>query len=170
MRHENFRWCLRSGCDNGALYDADDTRIQCIECRFSMCYKHQTPWHTGFTCDEYDSQRKHGDPDYQKTQRWIQENTKSCPGCSVSILKDEGCFHMTCEYYLLITRLPCTTKLPTPSSLPLYAREYCALNGPRTTGSLLGYYLTNSNPSHRQVMSLPVLLGVPGRLETDRDG
>jgi hypothetical protein len=66
-----------------------------------MCFTHQIPWHEGMSCNQYDSQREHGDPDYQQTQGWLTTNSKNCPGanCGVSIEKGTGCFHMTCELY-----------------------------------------------------------------------
>lgn len=62
-----------------------------------MCFTHQIPWHDGLSCDQYDSQREHGDPDYQQTQDWMQSNSKNCPGCRVNIEKGNACFHMTCK-------------------------------------------------------------------------
>ena len=53
----NFRWCIQGSCDNGELYEDGDESIRCGACNFEMCYRHQLPWHDGFTCDEYDSQR-----------------------------------------------------------------------------------------------------------------
>ncbi|EEU33998.1 uncharacterized protein NECHADRAFT_85406 [Fusarium vanettenii 77-13-4] len=97
---ENFRWCLRQGCPNGQLYDDDDEtdpHIHCQECAFEMCYKHMIPWHEGLTCEEFESARDHGDPQYQQTQDWIANNTKPCPSCNQNIQKGEACFHMTCS-------------------------------------------------------------------------
>jgi len=96
---ENFRWCLREGCQSGEIYEAGDTDIICSVCEFRMCFSHQVPWHTNLTCDQYESQKAHGDPNHQETQAWLQSNTKTCPGatCSVQVQKDGGCFHMTCR-------------------------------------------------------------------------
>lgn len=99
-RLPNFRWCLGPNCTNGQLYDDDDGPLEphysCDECGFGMCFTHAMPWHQGLTCDQYDSQRTHGDPDFQQTQDWIRDNTKPCPGCGQNIQKGEYCFHMTC--------------------------------------------------------------------------
>ncbi|KAK3933601.1 hypothetical protein QBC46DRAFT_301019 [Diplogelasinospora grovesii] len=94
----NFRWCGRGACGNGQLYEEDDELITCDECGFAMCYRHQIPFHRGLTCEQYDSQREHGDPSYKQTQEWISKNSKPCPGvgCGVNITKGEACFHMTC--------------------------------------------------------------------------
>lgn len=100
-RLPNFRWCLRQGCSNGQLYDDDDGPLDphtyCEECSFEMCFVHSMPWHEGQTCEQYDSIRAHGDPEFQQTRDWIRENTKPCPGCGENIQKGEYCFHMTCK-------------------------------------------------------------------------
>ncbi|KAK8868845.1 hypothetical protein PGQ11_007423 [Apiospora arundinis] len=112
----NFRGCLRDGCDGGGLYDGpaevagetppelllpskDPNNIMCIECGYHMCFTCQTPWHKGLRCAEATAQREHGDPHYGRTQDWLAQNTKPCPGagCGVQVAKGEGCFHMTCS-------------------------------------------------------------------------
>ncbi|KAK3313138.1 hypothetical protein B0H66DRAFT_387035 [Apodospora peruviana] len=94
----NFRWCSRGGCENGQLYEDEDEMISCDECGYGMCFQHQVPWHYGLTCEEYNSQKEHGDPSFQDTQEWIKENSKLCPGegCGINIVKGDACFHMTC--------------------------------------------------------------------------
>ncbi|KAF4334415.1 e3 ubiquitin ligase ari7 [Fusarium beomiforme] len=97
---DNFRWCLRQGCPNGQLYEGGEEmepHIQCQECAFEMCFKHMIPWHEGLTCEQFESARDHGDPQYRQTQEWIANNTKPCPNCKENIQKGEACFHMTCS-------------------------------------------------------------------------
>ncbi|CAM1509001.1 Fc.00g027400.m01.CDS01 [Cosmosporella sp. VM-42] len=102
-RYPNFRWCLRAGCSSGQIYgdgeddDPLDPHIHCEECAFEMCYNHSMPWHEGQTCEQYDSIRQHGDPEFQQTREWIAQNTKPCPSCRENIQKGEYCFHMTCS-------------------------------------------------------------------------
>jgi len=100
----DFRWCLRQGCNNGQVYDftalrnalGTHYRVYCDACGFSMCFRHQVPWHAGQTCLEYEEAK--GDPDFSATREWLRNNTKSCPGmCGASVEKNEGCFHMTCQ-------------------------------------------------------------------------
>jgi len=93
-----FRWCLAPLCENGQLYQRDpvNPKISCEECSFQMCFKHEIPWHRGLTCDEYESQRDHGDPSFAETREWIRTNTKPCPRCQTPIQKGPDCFHMTC--------------------------------------------------------------------------
>lgn len=100
----DFRWCLRQGCNNGQVYDFSANRnvlgtyyrVFCDACGFSMCFRHQVPWHAGQTCLEYEEAR--GDPDFNATREWLRNNTKPCPGmCGASVEKNDGCFHMTCQ-------------------------------------------------------------------------
>jgi len=107
----DFRWCLGEGCHSGQVYDfsvaatlpsfATDlplgrrNRVVCDECGFAMCFAHQTPWHEGLDCIEYDAER--GDPQLEATRAWIRDNTKACPGCEAPVEKGAGCFHMTCR-------------------------------------------------------------------------
>ncbi|KAI8625954.1 hypothetical protein F5Y19DRAFT_488678 [Xylariaceae sp. FL1651] len=107
----NFRWCLREGCSSGGLCDIPVTpstqhpepryfnQIVCNNCGFGICFSCQVPWHINMTCEEYASQREHGDPQFNLTQAWIKTNTKLCPGdgCGVPVEKGAGCFHMTCR-------------------------------------------------------------------------
>ncbi len=106
-KEPNFRWCLRPTCTNGQLYNLPprDHKIECEECHFEMCFTDQAPWHEGFSCSEWHSQREHGDPNHKQTEDWLSENSKACPGCSRRISKDGGCFHMTCKLSLSPTPL-----------------------------------------------------------------
>ncbi|KAH7129792.1 hypothetical protein B0J13DRAFT_678864 [Dactylonectria estremocensis] len=102
-RYPNFRWCLGPGCSSGQIYDDGDddefvdARVHCQDCAFEMCLHHSMPWHEGQTCEQFDSMRQHGDPNFQQTQDWIRQNTKPCPSCRENIEKGNACFHMTCS-------------------------------------------------------------------------
>lgn len=62
-----------------------------------MCITHQVEWHEGLTCEQYDSLKRTGDPEFQETQKWMATNTKPCPECGIHVQKGNGCFHMTCK-------------------------------------------------------------------------
>ena len=114
-----FRWCLRPGCDSGAIYDTSSgvcegvelseamqlavppaervpDRITCGKCGLAMCFEHGTRWHRGLTCEEY-SQLAAGGADTAENEAWLVRNTKLCPGCGVRVEKGNYCFHMTCS-------------------------------------------------------------------------
>ncbi|KAF6824335.1 ibr finger domain protein [Colletotrichum plurivorum] len=107
-----FRWCLRPGCDAGQSYDTricetsppDCTilmswkrKVWCHACNFEMCYHHQTPWHHGQTCEEYDNAAKSREDD-RATKRWLADHAKRCPSCNWAVQKNGGCFHMKCAH------------------------------------------------------------------------
>lgn len=115
----NFRWCLRESCGAGQIFDivapsrttgegAGESemesrlrhRVACDACGFEICFAHQTRWHEGLSCAEFDTLRANGgDPDDAATRAWLGRNTKPCPGprCGVPVEKTGGCFHMTCR-------------------------------------------------------------------------
>lgn len=112
-----FVWCLN--CDFGQMHSggADDPIVQCENCGFQSCFLHSVTWHESLSCDEYDQMLE--DPDgYREHEQERQElpeqlkrkqaeetlsrstlraTTKRCPGCNISIERDEGCPHMTCK-------------------------------------------------------------------------
>ncbi|CAJ0548172.1 Ff.00g049260.m01.CDS01 [Fusarium sp. VM40] len=121
-RLPSFRWCLGPDCSNGQLYDDEgvmDPRIRCEECGFEMCYNHSIPWHEGQTCEQFNSVREHGDPEFQQTQDWITNNTKPCPNCKENIQKGEYCFHMTCEFPISSDRVAVMLNTENRFELPL---------------------------------------------------
>ncbi|KAF2805951.1 uncharacterized protein BDZ99DRAFT_395267 [Mytilinidion resinicola] len=102
-KEPNFRWCLSLGCESGQIHDNIDptlAAVQCQECEFRMCFRHERPWHDGLTCAEFEDSLEYGDPKYKETQAIIEKSTKACPNCNVRIEKGPGCFHMTCKYTL----------------------------------------------------------------------
>lgn len=114
-KEPNFRWCLRPTCTSGQLYNLPprDNKIECEECHFEMCFADQSPWHEGYSCSEWQSQREHGDPQHKQTEDWLNENSKPCPGCSRRLWKDGGCFHMTCKSCFRSLRFPPELSAPT---------------------------------------------------------
>jgi E3 ubiquitin-protein ligase RNF14 len=80
----------------------DNNIFTCATCQFRVCIIHDTEWHEGETCEEYDLRTS-------PTQQNLQEKnsleevariSKKCPGdgCGCNIEKNCGCDHMTCEY------------------------------------------------------------------------
>lgn len=105
-----FRWCLRAGCEAGQSHDtricqtpgADGITMSwprwvwCHACSFEMCFHHQTPWHHGQTCEEYDAAKRNEED--EATSRWMEDHAKRCPSCDSPVQKNGGCFHMTCTH------------------------------------------------------------------------
>lgn len=57
------------------------------------CYNHDVVWHADQTCKEYDMKNKKSD---FVTKNYISRETRGCPGCSIPIVKNGGCDHITC--------------------------------------------------------------------------
>lgn len=53
---EAFRWCA-AGCGSGQLHDSGDVLpiMRCSHCGHRSCFTHNSTWHEGMTCKEYDA-------------------------------------------------------------------------------------------------------------------
>lgn len=92
----SWRWCLASGCGHGSLQHGWNEIFRCRKCGYKMCFKHQVPWHKGYTCQEYET--SHPSATITNTnEEMIGETSKPCPGCGIAVQKDGGCNHMSCE-------------------------------------------------------------------------
>ena len=104
-----FRICQSTSCMSGQIHDngSEELIVTCVECGFSSCYTHRTPWHTGLTCPEYDHRASKGLKGWREVKRLEREEgkfrrafgkaAKPCPRCKSLISKDGGCYHMTCK-------------------------------------------------------------------------
>ena len=52
----NFRWCT-AGCGSGQVHleGSESPLMICNSCRALSCFTHQSPWHEGKTCVEFDN-------------------------------------------------------------------------------------------------------------------
>ncbi|KAI0490654.1 hypothetical protein F4859DRAFT_15858 [Xylaria cf. heliscus] len=52
----NFCWCT-AGCGSGQLHPEgrENPLMICTNCRGKTCFTHQSPWHDGLTCREFDN-------------------------------------------------------------------------------------------------------------------
>ncbi|KAF2025622.1 hypothetical protein EK21DRAFT_29149, partial [Setomelanomma holmii] len=100
----NFRWCR--ACDAGQehLSGEEGNIFTCHSCGHKVCIKHESTWHEGETCEEYEyraSGQKEHDLQAQEEASLaaIGKLSKKCPGpiCVYSIEKNDGCDHMTCS-------------------------------------------------------------------------
>jgi len=68
---------------------------QCPECKIIFCsaclFKHKVH----ITCSQAARDRR--ETEDQASLKWITKNTKTCPQCKVSVQKNKGCNHMTCN-------------------------------------------------------------------------
>ncbi|KAI0967113.1 hypothetical protein F4678DRAFT_259886 [Xylaria arbuscula] len=93
---KGFRWCLNPKCDAGQIFSSRCEKAKCHACKHSACIRHDIPWHSGETCNEYDRRTRKQRQSYKLSEKHIKETTKPCPGCKKNVNKDSGCDHMTC--------------------------------------------------------------------------
>ncbi|KAH8744776.1 hypothetical protein BGZ57DRAFT_778783 [Hyaloscypha finlandica] len=96
----NFRWCPGPKCEYGEEHPDDPKHpmTTCTSCGFNSCFYHETPWHEGITCDEYNAKITVGAVKAEKkSEKVIRKIAKRCPGCQRYINKNGGCSHMSCK-------------------------------------------------------------------------
>lgn len=109
LEHDpNLPWCLRSGCGSGQIHlNPTDSLMVCHLCKYQICFKHTVPWHTDFTCEEYDQR---ADIEEARSRDLLASlPIQKCPGahCPYYLEKIAGCDAMRC-------------KVPTPSLVLAY--------------------------------------------------
>ncbi|XP_071370855.1 E3 ubiquitin-protein ligase parkin-like [Centroberyx affinis] len=104
--------CPSPGCGAGLLPPDDNRRVECdrqLGCGFVFCRECKEEYHEG-ACLEVlapptgaDSQSFVVEEEASVRGRWdrasllfIQESTKRCPQCGVSVERNGGCMHMSC--------------------------------------------------------------------------
>jgi hypothetical protein len=85
----------------------------CVACQAASCFQHDTPWHEGESCDEYNVSSFA--QDFASSLTLISAETKACPRCSTRIYKEDGCEHVC--YRSLILKMLC--------SAPFCNHEFC---------------------------------------------
>lgn len=102
---EEYRACPSGDCQWGAFFARDDGNIfTCQQCKLRWCLACDVAFHEGQTCEESTRRRREKAEREQENQQsldFVAKETKRCPGCRSSILKDGGCNHMTCKSDLL---------------------------------------------------------------------
>ncbi|PVF96666.1 hypothetical protein CPB86DRAFT_708599, partial [Serendipita vermifera] len=93
--------CISPTCGSGQEHTGGESNsiVTCHACGLKQCFKHQTPWHEGLTCDQWDEQIKQDAINKDLTDELVKTTTKACPreGCGRRIEKIDGCDHMTCK-------------------------------------------------------------------------
>eukprot|EP00037_Helgoeca_nana_P038182 m.19263 g.19263 ORF g.19263 m.19263 type:complete len:245 (+) comp9907_c0_seq1:242-976(+) len=91
-----FQWCKSAACGSGQItVDGEATPIvTCYSCKARSCFVHDSPWHDGYTCADFDALEV---GETEATLFYYQANTKPCPECAQPIQKNDGCDHMTCR-------------------------------------------------------------------------
>lgn len=96
--NDTVRWCPTAGCQNAITFDqsnssSDSAIVQCNYCGNQFCFKCHNEAHAPATCDHMKSWTKESE-----VFNWRTINCRECPKCNVSVEKNGGCNHMTCQH------------------------------------------------------------------------
>jgi IBR domain, a half RING-finger domain len=124
-----FCYCQQPSCGAGQIHDDQHEQpiITCIGCGNKTCFTHQTQWHEGRTCTQYDAELKAASMEHaqanQASDAAIASMTKPCPRCHRPIEKNGGCQHMTC---MLSSRRACSNVRKANVALGIMCKqEFC---------------------------------------------
>ncbi|KAM4552658.1 E3 ubiquitin-protein ligase RNF31 isoform 2-T2 [Odontesthes bonariensis] len=101
IKDPKFLWCCH--CSYGFIYDGDQLKVTCFQCRNSFCAQCKKPWepqHTGLSCEQYQSWKRENDPEYQRQglAGYLRDNGITCPNCRFQYaLSKGGCMHFCCS-------------------------------------------------------------------------
>ncbi|XP_054870374.1 E3 ubiquitin-protein ligase RNF31-like isoform X2 [Amphiprion ocellaris] len=101
IKDPKFLWCCH--CSYGFIYDGDQLKVTCFQCRNSFCAQCKKPWesqHVGLSCEQYQSWKRKNDPEYQRQglAGYLRDNGITCPNCRFQYaLSKGGCMHFCCS-------------------------------------------------------------------------
>ncbi|XP_060677285.1 E3 ubiquitin-protein ligase RNF31-like isoform X2 [Hemiscyllium ocellatum] len=101
MKDPNFKWCTH--CSNGFIYDGNQSKVTCPQCKGSFCSECRRPWepqHQGISCEDFQNWKRENDPEYQAQglAAYLKENGIDCPNCKFRYaLAKGGCMHFKCS-------------------------------------------------------------------------
>ncbi|KAM3603768.1 uncharacterized protein V6R79_001762 [Siganus canaliculatus] len=101
IKDPKFLWCCH--CSYGFIYDGDQLKVTCFQCRNSFCAQCKKPWesqHAGLSCDQYQLWKRENDPEYQRQglAGYLRDNGITCPNCRFQYaLSKGGCMHFCCS-------------------------------------------------------------------------
>ncbi|TRY84124.1 hypothetical protein DNTS_026030 [Danionella cerebrum] len=128
IKDPKFLWC--SHCSYGFIYDGDQLKVTCTQCRNSFCAQCKKPWeaqHTGLSCEQFQQWKRENDPEYQKQglAGYLRDNGITCPNCRFQYaLARGGCMHFSCSQ--------CRYQFCSGCNNPFHTR--CAVNQCSVTG------------------------------------
>ncbi|XP_061784604.2 E3 ubiquitin-protein ligase RNF31 isoform X2 [Nerophis lumbriciformis] len=101
IKDPKFLWCCH--CSYGFIYDGDQLKVTCFQCRNTFCAHCKKPWesqHAGLSCEQYQWWKRENDPEYQKQglAGYLRDNGITCPNCRFQYaLSKGGCMHFCCS-------------------------------------------------------------------------
>ncbi|KAL3505012.1 hypothetical protein ACH5RR_034853 [Cinchona calisaya] len=94
-------FCPFRDCSAMLIDDSGEVikEIQCPECWRSFCAQCNVPWHSEFTCKEFQklNSKQGGKHDVMFKLLAKKKSWQKCPSCKMHVEKSEGCIHITCR-------------------------------------------------------------------------
>lgn len=94
-------YCPFRDCSALLVNDFGDVieKISCLVCSRWFCAQCHVPWHTDFTCKEFQKlyAKKGGKVDKILKELAKKKSWQKCPKCKMYVEKTEGCVHITCR-------------------------------------------------------------------------
>ena len=90
---------------NGFVGGGSGTR-KCVKCQGLFCINCKVPWHKDMTCYEYKRLNPNPPTEDVKLKSLASMNLwRQCVKCNHMIELSEGCYHMTCRYFVYPSKL-----------------------------------------------------------------
>ncbi|GJV15285.1 receptor protein-tyrosine kinase CEPR1-like protein [Tanacetum coccineum] len=77
--------------------DKSITKTNCPVCKRSLCALCRVPWHSNFTCYEFEKRLISKKADEMAIAFAKKKNWKQCPNCNFFVEKSSGCSHIICR-------------------------------------------------------------------------
>ncbi|XP_018589493.1 E3 ubiquitin-protein ligase RNF31 isoform X2 [Scleropages formosus] len=128
IKDPKFLWC--SHCSYGFIYDGDQLKVTCFQCRNSFCAQCKKPWedqHAGLSCEQFQTWKRENDPEYQRQglAGYLRDNGITCPNCRFQYaLSKGGCMHFSCSQCRYQFCSGCNNPFHTTCSVP-----HCSVTG-----------------------------------------
>lgn len=94
-------YCPFSNCSALLVNDfgGNVEKTKCLVCSRWFCAKCRVPWHTDFSCKEFQKlyAKKGGKVDKIVKELAKKKSWQKCPKCKMYVEKSEGCVHITCR-------------------------------------------------------------------------
>ncbi|KAH6785041.1 hypothetical protein C2S51_037496 [Perilla frutescens var. frutescens] len=94
-------YCPFRDCSALLVNDGGDVveNIRCLVCNRFFCGKCRVPWHSDFTCKEFQKLNAKKGGKEEKIVKVLakKKSWQKCPKCKMYVEKSEGCVHITCR-------------------------------------------------------------------------
>jgi len=91
-----FIWCVNRECGETLSGSDSQPQLTCYRCHTVMCYKHETLWHQGNTCDQVEEETMKQKAVIHPTL-YLSLSSKNCPKCATSVERSSARYRMHCN-------------------------------------------------------------------------